>query len=126
MTNPSPTNSPHNPLAALYGFWMGVPLPVRNQISAFRTVAILSFCTIFSTLYGSFLSDGGNPNHVVEFLQYAGTHWFGGIAGIIVASVVRGKLTKTKTENTVQLDSGATATLLTPPTDGTKYPAVTP
>jgi hypothetical protein len=113
-----------NPFARVYNFWMGIPLQIRTPVLAALDSYWASAVNISQGLvvgfapYAALAGWDWTPGH---FLEYLSKTWFAYFFGIGLAAI-RAKQAQGRAANTVQLPSGAVATLLTQPTDGTVYP----
>ncbi len=116
-----------NPFAALYNFWVGVPIQIRGPLKSALYSYWLSVENTTQGLAFGFVAYAALAHWdwtLSHFLEYVRLTWFAYCYGAWIA-VRRAKEEKGRVDNTVQLPSGATATLLTPPKDGTVYPLAT-
>jgi hypothetical protein len=115
-----------NPFQSLYNFYMGIPPQIRIPTQDGVLSVIFGIQTALPVMVGVGFALGlcGTPEATIHFLEQNAWAGFLGVA-FSVGPYARVFQAKRQVANTVQLPSGAVATLIKQPTDGTVYPPIT-
>jgi hypothetical protein len=97
-----------NPFAAVYGFWLSIPPPIREPIKSSAVSGALGLQTGFLTLAGAAIADG-HATSPQDLLGYCAGHWWGALLGIIVPAAYRAQQ-GFKSATQVVVTSAATST----------------
>lgn len=106
-----------NPLAALYGSWMGVPAAVREPVRSAVVSLGFGLQNIAFALYGGYAVYAGEL-HVDQslhgFLAFCGKAWFVTL-GATLSAAYRAKQSAKNVANTIALDDGSQAVVKSGP-----------
>jgi hypothetical protein len=105
-----------NPFAAVYGFWMGIPPPIREPVKSWVVSnGYVSWSVIvYAVASGAMSASFHNFPTFGEWLVSQAFPFFMAIV-FGVGPLVRAKQAQERLANTVSLDNGVTAVINRPP-----------